>query len=95
MRGQQINRVSNIGLVVLSLAVLLTVLPTALRAVLTGQMPTPELDEGTGAHIFQLSIVALCTNPGNRLQYKRQNGPYKLIMTTTGDSKLVVVCFQE
>ena len=50
MRGQQINRVSNIGLVVLSLAALLTVLPSALRAVLTGQMPTLEPDEGTGKH---------------------------------------------
>ncbi len=59
MRGQQINLASNIGLVVLSLAALLTVLPSALRAVLTGQMPTLEPDEGTGAHIFQLSIVAL------------------------------------
>ena len=36
--------------------------------------------------------MALCslprTNPGNRLQYKRVNGPYKLIMTATGDHKL-------
>ena len=36
--------------------------------------------------------MALCslprTNPGNRLQYKRQNGPYTLIMTATGDHKL-------
>ncbi len=56
MRAQQINRASTIGLVVLPLAVLLTVLPAALRAVLTGQMPTPQPDEGTGAHIFQLSI---------------------------------------
>ncbi len=59
MRGQQINRVSNIGLVVLSLAALLTVLPSALRVVLTGQMPILEPDEGTGAHIFQLSLAAL------------------------------------
>ncbi len=59
MRGQQINRVSYVGLVVLSLAALMTVLPTALRTVLTGQMPTLEPDEGAGAHIFQLSIAAL------------------------------------
>ena len=36
--------------------------------------------------------MALCslprTNPGNRLQYKRVNGPFKLIMTATGDHKL-------
>jgi len=60
MRGQQINRGSYVGLVVVSLAALMTVLPTAVRAVLTGQMATLEPDEGTGgAHIFQLSLAAL------------------------------------
>ncbi len=59
MRGRQINRVSYVGLIVLSLAALMTVLPTAVHALLTGQMPTLEPDEGTGAHIFQLSIAAL------------------------------------
>ena len=37
-------------------------------------------------------LMALCslprTNPGNRLQYKRGNGPFKLVMTATGDNKL-------
>ena len=41
---------------------------------------------------FMARTMALCslprTNPGNRLQYKRVNGPYKLIMTATGDHKL-------
>ena len=41
---------------------------------------------------FMARLMALCslprTNPGNRLQYKRQNGPYKLIMSVTGDHKL-------
>ena len=36
--------------------------------------------------------MALCSlprsNPGNRLQYKRVNGPYKLIMIAGGDNKL-------
>ena len=36
--------------------------------------------------------IALCSlprsNPGNRLQYKRVNGPYKLIMVAGGDNKL-------
>ena len=39
---------------------------------------------------FMGRMMALCslprTNPGNRLQYKRVNGPYKLIMTATGDT---------
>ena len=37
-------------------------------------------------------MMVLCslprTNPGNRHQYKRVNGPYKLIMSVTGDHKL-------
>ena len=41
---------------------------------------------------FMARLLALCslprTNPGDRLQFKRVNGPYKLIMTATGDAKL-------
>jgi phosphoglycerol transferase MdoB-like AlkP superfamily enzyme len=59
MRTQQINRVSSLGLIVLSLTALMTVLPFVLFNVITGHMPPPQQDEGTGAHIFQLSIVAL------------------------------------
>ena len=37
---------------------------------------------------FMARLMALCslprTNPRNQLQYKRVNGPYKLIMTATG-----------
>lgn len=51
MSGEQINRVSGKGLIVLSL--------TALLAVLSGYAQPPQPDEGAAAHIFQLSIVAL------------------------------------
>ena len=41
---------------------------------------------------FMARMMALCslprTNPGNRLQYKRVNGPYKLIIIAGGDNKL-------
>ena len=41
---------------------------------------------------FMARTMALCslprTNPGTRLQYKRVNGPYKLIMIAGGDNKL-------
>ena len=41
---------------------------------------------------FMARLLALCslprTNPGNRLQYKRVNGPFTLIMTATGNYKL-------
>ena len=52
MRPQQINRVSRIVLVVLSLTALLDVL-------FLGYTQPPMPDEGTGAHLFQLSIVAM------------------------------------
>ena len=51
MRAQQINRVSGKVLIVASLI--------ALLAVLSGYTQPPQPDEGTAAHIFQLSIVAL------------------------------------
>ena len=41
---------------------------------------------------FMARMMVLCslprTNPGDRKEYKRGNGPYKLIMSVTGDHKL-------
>ena len=41
---------------------------------------------------FMARLMALCslprTNPGNRLQYKRVNGPYKLVMIAGADNNL-------
>jgi hypothetical protein len=52
MSTDQINRVSSVAMGALSLIALLDVL-------LLGYTRPPLPDEGTGAHIFQLSIVAL------------------------------------
>jgi hypothetical protein len=50
-----------------------------------GEDPTPDLG-------FMGRLLTLCslprTDPGSRQQYKRQNGPYKLIMIAGGDNKL-------
>jgi len=51
MDGQRINRVSSIGIFLLSL--------TALLTVLIGYTQPPQSDEGALAHIFQLAIVGL------------------------------------
>ena len=51
MNVQRINRVSGKVVIVLSLI--------ALLAVLSGYTQPPHPDEGTAAHIFQLSIVLL------------------------------------
>ena len=48
-----------------------------------------ETDSNLG---FMARTMALCslprTNPGNRHQYKRVNGPYKLVMVAGADNKL-------
>lgn len=50
-----------------------------------GEDPAPDLG-------FMGRLLTLCslprTDPGNRQQYKRQNGPYRLIMIAGGDNKL-------
>jgi hypothetical protein len=51
MRAEQINRLSGKVIIVLSLVALLTVV--------SGYFQPPQPDEGTAAHIFQLSIVLL------------------------------------
>ena len=51
MRTERVNRLSGAGLIALSF--------TALLVVLWGYTQPPLPDEGTGAHIFQLSVAAL------------------------------------
>jgi hypothetical protein len=51
MGGEQINRAS--GKIIIGLSIL------ALLTVVSGYFQAPQPDEGTAAHIFQLSIVAL------------------------------------
>jgi hypothetical protein len=57
--AQQVNRATSVGLVVLSLVALLTVLTGAAAALSGQQSPFRQPDEGTLAHVFQLSVAAL------------------------------------
>jgi hypothetical protein len=59
MKAQGVNRVSAGLVIFLSLTALLPILIAVLRIWVTGQVPPPEHDEGTGAHVFQLSIAGL------------------------------------
>jgi hypothetical protein len=59
MNARGVNRVSAGLVIFLSLIALLPIVLALLRIALTGQVPPPERDEGTGAHIFQLSIAGL------------------------------------
>ena len=47
---------------------------------------------------FMARMMALCslprTNPGTRHRYVRQNGPYKLIMYSSGETKLPSATFR-
>jgi len=57
MGDQQLNRVSTLGLMALSGTALLTVFVGLItRVIIPGHKLPPEPDEGTLAHIFQLSI---------------------------------------
>jgi hypothetical protein len=59
MNARAVNRVSAGLVIFLSLTALLPIVLVLLRIALTGQVSPPERDEGTGAHVFQLSIAGL------------------------------------
>ena len=56
---RRLNTVSTVGLFVFSLAAIAPLLFVVLPVMLGGARAPLESDEGTGAHIFQLSIAAL------------------------------------
>jgi hypothetical protein len=58
--GESVNRASLIAVFAFSLIALSTLVVALSAALLsTGHLPQPEPDEGTAAHIFQLSIALL------------------------------------
>jgi hypothetical protein len=86
MRGQEINRVSGIVLIVLSLTALLDVL-------LFGYTQPPLSDEGTGAHIFQLSIVALAPTGFLFLTTADWTQPVRIVRRLAFPAAVVVLAF--
>ena len=54
-----LRRASLAGLFIFSLVALVTILSAVIPILIKGQVPPPATDEGTQAHIFQLSILAL------------------------------------
>ncbi len=59
MDASRANRYSTVAVHLFSFTALLPLLAVCARALTTGHLPTPEPDEGTGAHVFQLSLVLL------------------------------------
>jgi hypothetical protein len=93
MRESQMNRLSTIGLVVLSLTALLMLLPVAARAIMNGHMPPPDADEGTAAHIFQLSIAALVPTGVVFLATADWNQPLGIVRRLAIPAAAVVLAF--
>ena len=86
MRSQQINRVSSVVLIVLSLTALLDVL-------LLGYMQPALPDEGTGAHIFQVSIVALVATGFLFLATADWTQPLRTVRRLAFPAAVVVLAF--
>ncbi len=86
MRAQEINRVSGIVLIILSLTALLDVL-------LLGYTEPPLSDEGTGAHIFQLSIVALLPTGFLFLTTADWAQPVRIVRRLVFPAAVVVLAF--
>jgi len=86
MQRAEINRLSTIGLVVLSLTALLDVL-------LLGYTRPPLPDEGTGAHIFQLSILALVPTGLLFLATADWTRPTRTVRRLVFPAALVVLAF--
>ena len=93
MREQQVNRLSTIGLIVLSLTALMMLLPVAARAVVSGHMPPPDPDEGTAAHIFQLAIAALVPTGLVFLATADWNHPLRIARRLAFPAAAVVLAF--
>ena len=86
MRAQLVNRVSGIVLAALSLTALLDVL-------LLGYTQPPLSDEGTGAHIFQLSIVALLPTGLIFLTTADWTQPVRIVRRLALPAAVVVLAF--
>ena len=85
MNQQKINRISRIASMVLSLVALLTVL--------SGFTQPPQSDEGSGAHVFQLSIVALVPMLVLFLATAEWKKPLQTLRLLAGPAILLMLAF--
>ena len=85
MRSEQINRVSSRTAIGLS--------ATALLAVLSGYFQPPQPDEGSAAHIFQLSIVLLVPTILLFLATADWKRPWRNIRSMTIPAVMLLIAF--
>ncbi|MGE5322436.1 MAG: hypothetical protein ACM3SW_06220 [Actinomycetota bacterium] len=85
MQTQEINRVCAIVIIVLSFIALLTVV--------SGYFQAPQPDEGTAAHIFQLSIMGLVPLMAAFLITADWKQPWRAIRPMAISAAAVVLAF--
>lgn len=85
MHVQKINYLSWLALAVLAM--------TALLAVLSGYFQPPQQDEGTAAHIFQLSIVALMPTLLVFLMTTDWKAPLRMVRRLLFPSAVLAIAF--
>jgi len=93
METPQINRYSAIALHVFSFLALVPLLVVVGGGLLRGQLPPPAPDEGTGAHIFQLSIAALLPVGFVFLATADWTRPVRLLTQLAAPAAFVVIAF--
>lgn len=93
MDTRRLNRLSAIGLHVLAFTALLPLLVLYGRAVIVGHLPPPEPDEGTSAHIFQLSIAALLPTGLLFLASADRTRPVQLFRRLAAPAAFVIAAF--
>jgi hypothetical protein len=93
VESSYVHRLSTFGVYLLSFAALMTLLPGAVRAVVTGYVPPPDPDEGTLAHIFQLSIVGLAPIGLAFLATADWSRPRRIVLRLAAPAGAVMLAF--
>lgn len=85
MTVQPVNRVSGTMITILSLA--------ALLAVLSGYLQAPQPDEGSAAHIFQLSVALLVPVGATFLVTADWTGPWRSVRPLVFPAAALIIAF--
>jgi len=93
MHASRANRISTIALHVFAFTALLPLLLVVGGGLVTGHLPPPAPDEGTGAHIFQLSILALLPTGMVFLTTADWTRPARLAWRLAAPALFLVVAF--
>lgn len=93
MQASQINRYSAIALHLFSFTALLPLLIVVGGGLLRGHLSPPDPDEGTGAHVFQLSIAALLPTGLVFLSTTDWSRPARIVLRLAAPAAFVVLAF--